>query len=1111
MQKSGKRWGTIGSALVLLLGVAAPGVAAPGTDTPAGEPGRVAAAAPGQAPVRVTLITGDQVTAAGNKLTVRPGAGREGMTFQSRRVGGHVHVVPRDAEALIRAGRLDARLFDVTTLAEYGYGDAERDDLPLLLTYANGISARSAADGVTITRQLPAIDGAAGVVDKDEATEVWNQITGQAGARAAAGVPERIWLDGRRKVSLGRSVAQIGAPAAYEAGLTGAGVTVAVLDTGVDATHPDLAGRVAEARNFSETPEATDTVGHGTHVASIIAGSGAASDGRYRGVAPDATLVSGKVCESDWCTDSAILAGMHWAAVEQRAAVINISLGGTDTPEIDPLEEAVNTLTAETGSLFVVSAGNDGDFAPVGSPASADAALAVGAVDSDDQLAYFSSRGPRTGDDGLKPDVTAPGVGIVAARAVEGVIGDPVGEGYVALSGTSMAAPHVAAAAALLAQQHPEWAAGQLKSVLMGSAAPNPELTAYEQGAGRIDVARAIDQTVTSEPTGISFGRTLWPHDDDEPITRELTYHNSGDTDLVLSLTAEVSGPGGAAAPDGLFRFGTDRLTVPAGGKAEVAVTVDTRVGGPDGRWSGRVVARAGDVAVQTPVAVNKEVESYELTLDFVDLDLGGEAGHRATLLSLDEFRLPIDETGQTARLRLPKGRYGVHTTFWAVDADAVRDEAAVLAAPELILDRDVRLTIDANRSAPVRLTVPDRDATGVLATIDGNYFGADAAYSFGMFSDNYDGFRSGQIGAAVAAERFVASFAAQWAEAEAASSPYLYAVAAAVPGRMPTGFVRDYRRRDLAVVVQEFAASGGGLLAERSVFADVGYNTGGWASVLPTATPGRRVEYVNTDGVRWDSSIAFGTPVQDLPWLDVQAELQEYGARYRGGRQYRDRWNAAPLSQSFAEVPWGAAGLFRTGDVINLLVPLHSDAAGHAGGSLTDTARTALYRDGVLVGESTEPGYGAFEVPAAAGRYLLETSATRSFTDLSTEVGTAWTFRSGPVRGDEPVMLPAMAVRFAPKLDLHNSAPAGRAFELPVRVEQQPGAPRAKVRTVTVEVSYDGGRSWTRAKVRQQAKGWTAQLHHPRGAQYVSLRATATDSAGNSVTQRVIQAYRLR
>jgi subtilisin family serine protease len=185
-----------------------------------------------------------------------------------------------------------------------------------------------------------------------------------------------------------------------------------------------------------EGEDATDHHGHGTHVASTIAGSGAASQGRYRGVAPDATLLAGKVCDSGgWCQESSVVAGMRWAA-EQGADVVNLSLGYPDTAETDPLEQAVQELTARHGTLFVVAAGNDGQDRSVGSPASAPAALAVGAVDDQNAMANFSSRGPRIGDAGLKPEITAPGVDITAARALEG--------GYVAMSGTSMATPHVA-------------------------------------------------------------------------------------------------------------------------------------------------------------------------------------------------------------------------------------------------------------------------------------------------------------------------------------------------------------------------------------------------------------------------------------------------------------------------------------------------------------------------------------------------------------------------------------------------------------------------------------------------------------------------------------------
>ncbi len=156
-------------------------------------------------------------------------------------------------------------------------------------------------------------------------------------------------------------------------------------------------------------------------------------------------------------------------------------------------------------------------------------------------MAYFSSRGPRTGDGALKPDVTAPGVDIVAAKSKDGVIGEPVGDQYLRLSGTSMATPHTAGAAAILAQQHPGWKAAELKGALMASAKPADGQSAFEQGAGRIDVAKSITQSVITEPGGVSFGTAEWPHTDDTPVTKTVTYRNLGDQPVTLALTRRRS------------------------------------------------------------------------------------------------------------------------------------------------------------------------------------------------------------------------------------------------------------------------------------------------------------------------------------------------------------------------------------------------------------------------------------------------------------------------------------------------------------------------------------------------------------------------------------------
>ncbi|GAA1508347.1 S8 family serine peptidase [Kribbella lupini] len=410
----------------------------------------------------VTLITGDKVVlGGGDQFSVIRPAGREQIGFESRKTPGSWTVIPSDVRGAVESGRLDRRLFDLELLLRDGYDDAARADIPLIVT-GGAVQSRQATKALKSGTTLSVPKATAASFLKD----FGRQSTRIAGTK--------IWLDGKLRPSLDHSVPQIGAPAAWQAGYTGKGVTVAVLDSGIDATHPDLSGRVVAAKNFTADP-AADAVGHGTHVASTIAGRGA-----YQGVAPDAKLLDGKVCDDfGGCAESDVLAGLEWA-VAQQAKIVNLSLGGSSA-EGGPLDQAVDRWTRETGTLFVVAAGNNGRA--VESPGTAASALTVGAVDRDESLADFSAPGPVSGG-AIKPDVTAPGVGIVAARSSASHPESPVGDKYARMSGTSMATPHVAGAAALLAQQHAGWKAAELKAALTSTARANPALTPYSKVLG---------------------------------------------------------------------------------------------------------------------------------------------------------------------------------------------------------------------------------------------------------------------------------------------------------------------------------------------------------------------------------------------------------------------------------------------------------------------------------------------------------------------------------------------------------------------------------------------------------------------------------------------------
>jgi subtilisin family serine protease len=1094
--------------LATMLIVGAGVVAVPGADGEAGTLPVPAAAVKSTGSHTVTLITGDRVTfasAGGQRMSVRAGKGRAGMRFAIERTGGGVYVIPIDAQPLVQAGTVDRRLFDVTGLVKAGYQDEARDTLPLIVQYDQAGPARAtlAAGRAEITRDLPGMNGAAVAAGKHDVSLLWTRIV------ATGDGVRKVWLDGRRQLSLDHSVPQIGAPAAWEAGYTGRGVTVAVLDTGVDVNHPDLTGRVAEAVNFTEE-EPGDRDGHGTHVASIIAGSGAASGGRYRGVAPAADLVSGKVCGIGGCAESAVLAGMHWAAAKKKVDVVNLSLGGPDLPGVDPLEEAVETLSKEHGTLFVIAAGNEGASGTVGSPGSADAALTVGAVDRSDALADFSSQGPRVGDDAVKPDVTAPGVQIVAARAAGTGQGATVEESYAAYSGTSMASPHVAGAAALLAQQHPDWTGERLKATLMASAAPSAGLSAYQQGAGRIDVSRAAVQTVTSDPASASFGRQVWPHDDG-PVTRTVTYRNAGDADVTLALALSVAGPDGIAAAAGMFTTSADRVTVPAGGQAQVTVTADPSAVGPVGLYSGAMVAVAGSTRVVTPIGVHKEPESYDLTVKFLDHDGSPTPNAFPRVIGWDEpvwSWLTVSADGASI-VRLPKGRYNLGAYI------ETEQGTALLTQPVVELTRNLSITFDARVAKPVSMTVPEPSARLGFAEAGYMFYRSFESPESGMTTgaDSFDRVLMAQIGDPAAPDELVGMVAAQWARSDGAGdftdSPYLYAVAEAFPGRMPTGFVKNYRTKDLAAVRQRFAAGPPGQSALRTVFPSFTPFVEASGLVVPTSLPSTRVEYHNTNNdVRWTSNLAVGTRADD-GFFAQQGTLHQGPTAYKAGRTYRDEWYAGPIGPAFGQagyVPWAR----RTGDTLSFDLPLYGDRAGHAGMDFhTETSRTALYRNGILVGESSRSGTGSFDVPAEAAGYRLEVLDARGG-DLTTKVEAVWTFRSDHANGAAPVRLPLPAVRFMPALDANNAAPADRAFAIPVTVEAQAGTTAAKVKQLTVDVSYDDGATWSKAALAAARGGWIAMVRHPREGAFVSLRASATDATGNTVRQTIIHAYRL-
>ncbi|UED84905.1 S8 family peptidase [Streptomyces profundus] len=1045
---------------------------------------------------RITLITGDQVVLGqdGQVTGLIPAEGRENIPVRTTKVGENLQVLPADVIPLLHDGTLDRRLFDVTELSREQYRQV--DGLRLIVSYTGtdqGAAELFADADPDVDATLDAVDGEALTVAAEDIPALWAELTrpaeGVGTLDAAPGVGS-IALDGLVTKSLDVSVPQIGAPDAWEAGFDGTGITVAVLDTGIAKEHEDLgADKITAEQNFSESDSATDRDGHGTHVASTVAGVG----DPYNGVAPGAELFNGKVLDdfgSGWESD--IIEGMQWA-VDEGADIVSMSLGGYAGNEIDPMEEAVNTLSAESDALFVIAAGNSGPSAgSVGTPGTADAALTVGAVDDADELADFSSVGPRVRDGALKPDVTAPGVDIAAAGAENAAIwdyGTPVDDTHVAISGTSMATPHVAGAAALVAQANPELTGQQVKAVLSGSAITADGYSAIQQGSGRIDVPAAISQTVIAEPANLSFGIVPFPHEDAEPVTKELTYANLGDQDVTLQLSATATDPEGAQAPEGLFSLSADEVTIPAGDTATVEVTANTSAGTLFGVHSLHITATDGTTTVTTAGAVEREQEKFDLTVESTDRTGAPADEFYASVLNLEtQESFELVGTEGSGTVRVPPGEYVVDVSLYQVSEDG-EELAGVdwLVAPSVQVDEDATVTADANDAELIDWTLEDETAeqTDLSPTVsfldeDGELLFVSGWSAAGL----PEGLRTAQLGEA-GSFSVRGDATASWLGEEGQE----YYGAHSNPDGFYTGLTEHLELAETAQVNAAIGSSVEGSSGPLFVYPETSFFASAWEHPLP-----RTAELYLQEGVAWGFDLYQDTPevwFATLTFVDF--------AEYAAGEVYDLTINVGVHGPAVDE----GGNIFRDGDTLYGWTNAFNDGAGNYSASDYDSAETTLYRDGEEYAVVDEPlDWVEFEVPADEADYELVTSITRgpSVSTVSTEVTSAFTFTSAST--DELTALPFSAVRYTPELALDSTTPAGETLTVPVTVQ---GSAADEPASLTVSASLDGGDTWEEADIVDGA----VEILSPDAGGTVSLRAEVEDNDGNTLTQTIIDAYR--
>ncbi len=452
--------------------------------------------------------------------------------------------------------------------------------------------------------------------------------------------------------------------------VTGEGIVVAVIDTGIDYTHPDLGGGLGPAYKviggydfINGDSDPMDDNGHGTHVAGVVA-----ADGDIPGVAPSAKLLAYKVLGADGSGSMSYVISAIDAALDpngdgytgDHADIISMSLGGagdSDDPVCLAVEEAISL-----GVVVVIAAGNEGpSLGTVASPGLTEDAITVGAVDGNGLVANFSSRGPVEGLL-MKPEISAPGVQIVSTVPYSGTRYCS-STGYMAMSGTSMATPHVSGAAALILQSHPDWTPQMVKSALVSGSEDRGE-PHWMGGAGELWVPGSIASKLFSSTPFVSYGLA-------GAASVTITVSNPGAATSVTLyaddwLSLEADGTKATVVETSLSTVSPPSLSLSYGSTGSFTLTVSGAVTSvPEGYYDGEVILLTATSTHRIPfgfvVMSQLSVHVYNEAGAEVFDPYGGVFVYRCPDADVAMAKRGYLIPSPPATFLLPSGTYSVH------------------------------------------------------------------------------------------------------------------------------------------------------------------------------------------------------------------------------------------------------------------------------------------------------------------------------------------------------------------------------------------------------------------------------------------------------------------